>query len=344
MSQLTTWLPIDRANANWQASARSVAAILAFTIPAIVARAQQERPKTPAATVSTPSPSLASFVPRQDLILYLEYQGLDAHAGAWHKTAAYRLLSETKFGTLLEDIAIQGIDVYQEMFPTAVRVKGVDAVEIMKKIARNGFVLAVFGKPKERLRYLVVLRQCDRPEVRAALQSLAASRRGEALEDALAESIEKAGRTLHRFGSDHVWWVEKGELILTAQSEADEILEVINGRRPSAIDHPLRAKLFKAEAGFDPVAAGFLDSGVLESHSAESAQLGLGGLKRLELRWGFDQDALVGVLRAVAPAPRAGALALLDQPAFGIGSLPPIPAKVSGLTVMSIDLAKSHRR
>ena len=37
-----------------------------------------------------------------------------------------------------------------------------------------------------------------------------------------------------------------------------------------------------------------------------------------------------------------GALALLDQPSFGIGSLPPIPAKVSGLTVMSIDLAKSY--
>ena len=50
----------------------------------------------------------------------------------------------------------------------------------------------------------------------------------------------------------------------------------------------------------------------------------------------------MGIIRVVAPAPRAGALALLDQPTFGIGSLPPIPAKVSGLTVMSIDLAKSY--
>ena len=32
----------------------------------------------------------------------------------------------------------------------------------------------------------------------------------------------------------------------------------------------------------------------------------------------------------------------LDQPSFGIGSLPPVPANVSGLTVMSIDLAKSY--
>ena len=98
----------------------------------------------------------------------------------------------------------------------------------------------------------------------------------------------------------------------------------------------------RREAGFEPIAAGFLDLGVLEPLPSELVQLGLGGLKRVELRWGFDQDALLGIIRAVAPAPRAGALALLDQPTFGIGSLPPIPARVSGLTVMSIDLAKSY--
>ena len=60
-----------------------------------------------------------------------------------------------------------------------VQIKGVDAVEIVKRIARNGFVVAIFGKPQERWRYLVVLRQCDRPEIRAGLRSLAASLRGE---------------------------------------------------------------------------------------------------------------------------------------------------------------------
>ena len=76
--------------------------------------------------------------------------------------------------------------------------------------------------------------------------------------------------------------------------------------------------------------------------SSELTQLGLGGLRRVELKWGFDQDAMLCTLRVVAPAPRTGALALLDQPSFGIGSLPRIPAKVNGLTVMSINLAKSY--
>jgi prepilin-type processing-associated H-X9-DG protein len=338
MSRLPVWSPIRRVNAIWQA--RLLVAILVFSIFVGDAQAQNAGPKTAAATVSTPS--LASFVPRRDLILYLEYQGLDAHAEAWQKTAANRLLSETKFGTLLEDMAIQAIDVYQEIFPSKVGVKGVDAVEIVKRIARNGFVAAVFGKPGERWRYLVAFRQCDRPEIRAALVSLAANVRGEGEGNAEVGPIDKAGRTLYRFGSGHVWWAEKGDLIVTAESEADEILGVIDGRRPSAVEHPLRAELFKAKGGFDPVAAGFLESCVLESLSAESAQLGLGGLKRLELTWGFDQNALVSNLRGVAPAPRSGVLALLDQPAFGIGSLPPIPAKVSGLTVISIDLVKSY--
>ena len=50
----------------------------------------------------------------------------------------------------------------------------------------------------------------------------------------------------------------------------------------------------------------------------------------------------MSIVRLVAPAPRRVLLRLLDQPTFGIGTLPPIPAHVSGLTVMSIDLAKSY--
>jgi Protein of unknown function (DUF1559) len=335
MSYLTAWLPPGRVRVIWRARAGLLVAILAHTIPGGVARAAQEKAKSPSATVS--APSLARFAPGQDLILYLEYQGLDAHVGAWQKTAAYRLISETKFGPLVEDMAIQAIDAYQEIFPTEVRVKGVDAVEVFKRIARNGFVVAVFGKPREGWRYLVVLRQCDRPEIRAALKSLAAIQGREAEGNIEAGPIEKAGRTLHRFGSGQVWWVEKGDLILTGLSEADEILEVIDGRRPSAIGHPVRAELFKEERAVDPVAAAFIDAAVLGFLSGESVQLGLGGLKRLELKWGFDQDAFVGILRVVAPAPREGALALLDQPAFGVGSLPLIPGKVSGVTVMSVD-------
>ena len=56
-------------------------------------------------------------------------------------------------------MAIQAIEVYQETVPSKIRVKGVDAVEVVKRIARHGFAVAVSGKPPERWRYVVVLRQ-----------------------------------------------------------------------------------------------------------------------------------------------------------------------------------------
>ncbi len=102
------------------------------------------------------------------------------------------------------------------------------------------------------------------------------------------------------------------------------------------------AEMFKANEGFNPLAAGFLDAKVLEPLSPELTQFGLGGLERVELRWGIDRDALLGMLRIVAPAPRTGALALLDQPSFGIAAIPRIPPNVSGVTVISINLAKAY--
>ncbi len=74
----------------------------------------------------------------------------------------------------------------------------------------------------------------------------------------------------------------------------------------------------------------------------EAVQLGLDGVKRIEFVWGFQDDALRSVLRAVAPSPRRGLLALVDQPTFTIDALPPLPPELTGFTVFSIDLAKTY--
>ena len=50
------------------------------------------------------------------------------------------------------------------------------------------------------------------------------------------------------------------------------------------------------------------------------------------------------VIRAIAPAPRRGVLALLDQPTFDAQSLPPIPAGVHGFIVLSLDVPKTYDR
>ena len=82
--------------------------------------------------------------------LYLEFDGLDAHAAAWNASAAYKLLNETKLGALLEDLASQGIELAQQSVPPAKRIKGVEVVGVLKNLARQGFVFAVAGEPGRR--------------------------------------------------------------------------------------------------------------------------------------------------------------------------------------------------
>ena len=74
---------------------------------------------------------------------------------------------------------------------------------------------------------------------------------------------------------------------------------------------------------------------------SQAVQLGLDAAKQIEIQWGFQDDAVVSVLGVVAPSPRQGILALLDQPTFTIRSLPEVPAGLSGFTALSIDLEKT---
>ncbi len=92
-------------------------------------------------------------------------------------------------------------------------------------------------------------------------------------------------------------------MILTGNNKVDEILAVIDGKRPSAVNHPLRAELTKPESGFEPVAAGFLDMAALPPLPPEAVKLGLDGVKRI--------DATVGLpgRRSVERAPCRGSFA-----------------------------------
>ena len=76
--------------------------------------------------------------------------------------------------------------------------------------------------------------------------------------------------------------------------------------------------------------------------SPQAVQLGLDGLKRVEIQWGIQDDAMLAVVGLVAPQPRRGILAMLDQPTFTIQSLPPLPAGLTGFVVLSLDPGKLY--
>jgi prepilin-type processing-associated H-X9-DG protein len=313
--------------------------LLVITVAASWAEAQEPQRAGGAGAKATP---LSHYVPRQDLLSYLEFEGLDAHPAAWRASAAQKLLNDTKLGLLLEDLVTQYVEASQQMTPEGRRVKSADILAAIKLAARQGFALGVWGKDPNKLGTVYVVRGGDRPEIRALIELAA---RPEPNPEGLAnppapEPIQKAGRAIHAMDEDSAWWIEKGDLIVTNQPDA--VLAVLDGKQPDAADHPLRTALAKAEDQVEPIAFGFLDLTMLPPLPPQMVRLGLDGAKRIEFALGFEGDALRTVLRAVAPAPRRGLLALVDQPSFDAGSLPPLPAGLTGFTVLSIDLGKTY--
>jgi len=269
---------------------------------------------------SSAAPPLARYLPQQDLAAYLEFEGLDAHAAAWHKSAAYKLLSDTSLGTLLEDIATQAIDQAQKSGREDKRVAAADYLNLLKHAARNGLALGVFGKGPDNTHVVVVVRKGNQPEIARLLETLAAAGPGQP--EQKPEPAQKNGRAVHALGTDMVWWVEQDDLILIDNDSFDTIVGVIDGKQPSAASHPLRAALTQAKDGFEPAAYGFVDLAALPPVPEKAAKAGVDGVKRIELQWGFQDEALMTLVRVVAPSPRRGVLAFFDQPMFDLRSPP----------------------
>jgi prepilin-type processing-associated H-X9-DG protein len=311
--------------------------------------AQGQAPRADAAAEKRGAASLARFVPRQDLAFFLEFDGLDAHPAAWRASAAFKLLSQTRLGALVEDLSVQALDLILDAPPPGHRIQGNDILELIKVLARNGFVIA--GRPPGARPGLLVavLRGGARPELIQLVEDLVAAdvSRGEDERPEKPAAASKpappgvaakaAARRIQALDMGLVLWSEKGDLIIAQKDSVDEILATIDGKRESALDHPIRLELSKGAGDFHAIAFGFADMGALKKCAPDSVPLGFDGLERLELRCGFQRDAILTVLRAQAPAPRRGLLTLLDQPTFGADGLSFLPAGLNSFTMLSFD-------
>ena len=114
---------------------RVLLGVVACLVSVTSAAAQGQDVKSVPRAASSRSASLARYVPRRELGLYFESQGLDAHVALWRGSAAYRLLNETKLGTLLEDLAKQGIHLAQQSTP---RAKAAQVVSVDQTIEARG--------------------------------------------------------------------------------------------------------------------------------------------------------------------------------------------------------------
>ena len=188
-------------------------------------------------------------MPKENLVLYAEFTGLDAHAEAWKKTAAYKMLNQTPLGVMLEEVAAQLLDKGMSFLPSR-KLSGTDMVTLVKSVARNGWVFALMPVAiKSASHDHPDASGCQRQRDRKLTSGLLGDDDGP---NAKPKPDHKAGRTLVLVPislpeSGWAWWAEKNDLVICMpQTGADADPERARRQgslrgRPSASQGPVPA-------------------------------------------------------------------------------------------------------
>ena len=302
---------------------------------------------SPIALADGPKPApLARYFPAEDLVAYVEFDGIDAHADAWKKTAASKILNETTTGAMLESVA-------RQLF-SAIKLKANgfefpsydDLSAIARHMVRSGFAFGINrkpGDPKAKPSCIgLVLRGGAKGPLGPLLMKFLAMDGVD--EHAIAPREATGGRKFRLFGAmagpGVAWWAEGDDLAFAILEGryVETMIGALDGKITNAVEHPLRKELIAPGDGFEPVGLGFLDAKALPPLPTEAVLFGLDGINRVDVRWGYHGEALESVTRVVAPSPRKGVLALFDQPTFDSKILPPRPAGVGSFAASSVDL------
>jgi hypothetical protein len=315
--------------------------------------------QAPATATTTPAAEpnlvpLGRFVPKDNLILYVEFAGLDAHPDAWKNTAACKMLNDTPLGAMLEAVASQLLDKGLTYLPN-LKLSGSELVTLTKHAARSGWVLAVNANPKgpDHIRGTFALRGAANKALRPLTSRFMGWLMGSEMKPAIADKAGRPVIVVSAKGAEAansaadpgwVWWPEKDDLVVgfAHPTSADAIIAALDGKVPSAVDHPQVHQLAKPEGTFQPVCIAFAETAncpeMATKISANLRQLNAErGIQRIDFQWGFDAEALMAVTRLVAPAPRKQGLAVFDGPGFNKGSLMGMPDGVGSFVELSIN-------
>jgi hypothetical protein len=321
--------------------AGALAAVLAFA-PTLAGQALGQGAGAPAkkAVDAAPAPPddrpMARYVPGDKLVLLVESNGLDLHSEGWAKTAASKMLNDTTLGEMLEAMTSQLADRALASMP-AKKISGADVTLITKHALKHGFVVAMGasgakvspGAPtakNDKQTMLLVIRGAASKEARAPFSRLIGTMMG----DAKPQVVKKGSRTIVAVPNvtgkapGWVWWSEGNDLVIGAPGTEDVVPEVLDGKRPSAVDHPVRSELAQSVDGLTPVVTMFFDPTLVPKAPPGAPGMGLlfnkladdMGVKRIDYRWGFQDDAVMSVTKIHAPKPRKSLMAVFDQPSF----------------------------
>lgn len=356
--------------------------ILASTVLLSLCLLVQDRPSHP--TPADRGAALARALPAEKLKVYLEYDGLEGHARAWQATAAHELLKRTAAGPMIADLAVQVAQAVIQSTPDAA-LTAPEALAALEHALKRGFAVAVYqgevsilvvrgagtenGRAVvEKLLRLVVARWREKvPDpilTRGRSVILIPPEPGMNVKGPEPSFLQNAMflRLATEPDSRLAWWAEGDQLVIILgpqRGQVDAVLDALEGKRPSMVDHPARVAL-RAERGLEGFeATGLFYTAPLKEFAASTADLpavpaaipttppepakpaALEQLGRVCGRWGFQDRALVMDVHIEIPAPRKGTLAILDQPAFRRDQIPPVPDGSRSFAVVALDPVRS---
>ncbi|QDV33492.1 hypothetical protein [Tautonia plasticadhaerens] len=298
-------------------------------------------------SIPTDTAPLARYLPSSATGVFLEFPGLNSTPDAWRGSAAHGILNDTTLGAMIRELISQAVEAAPNA-PAGV-MTGPEVALIAEHIARQGFVAASPADDERGEHYMVlVIRKGAHRDVRAVFGKLIGTI---AAQGTKPQVVSKGGNRqvvvmdLPAFGDaeggDWAWWIEGEDLVFVFDGSdgADRVIAALDGQEPNAVEDPIRRELMAVDGSFQPVMFGawrFDRPGASEGERTLSQE---NGLSRADLRWGFDGEESLTVLRLPAAAPRQGIMTLFDQPKVPLGELPPIPADVSDVSVLSVDPA-----
>jgi hypothetical protein len=299
---------------------------------------------------------LARYFPKENLIVYLELSGLDAHTDAWNKTAAYKMLTETPLGEMLGEVGAQLLDKVLSYAPGH-KLNGQEILTLFKHAMQHGIAIGFHIRPtkSDKLDDFLTFTMVVRDGSSKAIRPLSSRFMGTIAPTAGARLEKRPGRTLVVIPTPEAgaakevknqgdaWWAENDDLVICSQypSGVELIFGALDGKVPSAVDHPIVQDLMRKDGTFEPACIAFVDAAGCPKNGKPTEpfqkMVDVAGIHRVGYRWGFDDDALMQEFRVVAPKPRKPYLALLDQPGFDAKSLMPLPQGVESFVQLSID-------
>ncbi len=314
---------------------RRALAGLALATSLVAGTAHAQATKSAAAPAGPPRP-IEEFLPAGYDRIYIHIAGTEANDEAWKKTAAFKILNETTTGKMLEAMISQAIDHYGA---GKMKLNGAEVVEMIKHIFTKGAFIAGNGEGDA----LIVIRGVmgDKAAVGLFRRLILAVNREGSIEKSIVVDEHKIVEATVPAGAarrqTNFWWIEessKKDLILTSNIRAaSTLIKTLDGKSPNISGSKIYQSSRKLNERITPLITAAFDMKKVNTKAANPALL---------FQMGFDNDALLTVMRVSAPKPRSGVLALLDQAPLDKAGYPPLPEGSTGFTEMAVDLGQAY--